>query len=70
MGFVREARRDAEALVRSLREARGITPGSPGRASSGVDRATSLALGQIQRNTERIMRDLDPSAADERSLLL
>lgn len=71
MGLIKEARKDAAALVRSLREARGIPPGAPARtAGGGVDRRTSLALGQIMAGIAGIERKLEPTAAEERSLLL
>ena len=69
MGRIKEARKDAEALVRSLKEAGGLVPAGGGRPSGGVDRATSLALGEIRRGVRRIEGALEPSAADERSLL-
>ena len=68
MGRIKEARKDAEALVRSLKEAGGLVPGAASRTGGGVDRATSMALGEIRRGVKRIEGALEPSAADERSL--
>ncbi len=62
---------DLRAINRELDRAAGANlPVAPGRPrSAGVDRPTALALGQIMRGINGIRRELEPSAADERSLL-
>jgi len=62
---------DLRAINREIDRAAGASlPGAPGRTGrGGADRATSLELRQILRNTGEILGALRPSAADERSLL-
>lgn len=62
--------RDLIAVNREFDRVSGARlPGTPGRPrSTGVDRPTALALGQIMRGINGIRRELEPSAADERSL--
>ncbi len=62
---------DLRAINHEIDRASGANlPGVPGRPrSAGTDRPTALALGQIMRGINGIRRELEPSAADERSLL-
>ena len=62
---------DLQAINREIdRASRASLPGAPVRTGrGGVDRATSLELRQILRNTGEILGALQPSAADERSII-
>lgn len=72
------ANQRAKNFLRTLREIErsqgriggGSLPGAPDAGGGGgVDRATSLALARIEDDVRATRRALEPSVADDRSVL-